>query len=70
MKQNIRIKYCRGEVLSRLAKWPMVGFESAFAYLSAKKGLLKEVVDEAQGPLLQAVENAERFDTPAEPLTQ
>jgi hypothetical protein len=61
-KQNVRIQYVRAETLSRLSKWPTVGFESAFAYLSEKKGLVKEIVDEAQGPLLSACENAERFD--------
>jgi N-acetylmuramic acid 6-phosphate (MurNAc-6-P) etherase len=62
MKQNVRIQYVRAETVSRLSKWPMVGFESAFAYLGEKKGLVKEIVDGAQSPLLQAVENAERFD--------
>jgi hypothetical protein len=62
-RQAIRRRYCREHTLARLNDWAVQDDKNptALLYLSEHKKV-KSVVDSCEGVLMQAVENAERFD--------
>jgi hypothetical protein len=60
-KQAFVKAYCEQHAEVRLNHWTMENGDSALVFLH-ESGQLKDVLEEASGPLVQACENASRFD--------